>query len=257
MVESVHTLAANVIEASLIEAEEGFLAEARWDVNHYRLGYGSDTEGPDQTNVTQHMVTTRERAFQNLEGRIPQYEATAIHQVGSAAWNALPDAAKAGLLDMVYNYGSLPSGVVSAVAHQSSLAIIAAAVEARAGDNHGINKARRAKEARIIRGEEKIVADASVAAKLAPPAAPAPAPAPAAPKASGIDVTQITGMQAALNLLVPENPLAVDGSFGPVSVAKMKAFQASTGSPQTGDTSFYSVLAVYEALKAKGVQLAA
>jgi hypothetical protein len=231
-----YALAANVIEQF-----EGYLPVAKWDVNAYRLGYGSDTEGPDQVKVTKGMHTTRERAFQNLEARIPQFEGVIIHQVGAVAWGALPPAAQANLLSMAYNYGDLPNGVERAVIAGSSLAIIASAVEAHAGDNDGVNRARRLTEA-------KGIASAKFPAQT--PAEPAPAAKPA-----GLDVSNISDLQSALNILVPENPLVVDGSFGAQSVAKMKAFQASIAARETGDLSFFSVLAVYEALKAKGVSV--
>ena len=138
------------LAANFIEQFEGFLPMARWDVNAYRLGYGSDTEGPEQRPVTEGMHTTRERAFQNLEARLPRFEARARQQVGDLAWSELPNEAQAALLSLVYNYGSLPSNVANEVRARAPLGIIAAAVEARAGDNHGVNAKRRMLEAKYI-----------------------------------------------------------------------------------------------------------
>jgi hypothetical protein len=64
--------------AEFIAGFEGFSKRAYWDVNAYRLGYGSDTEGPEQTRVTEGMETTKERALQNLSARIPQFAHDAI-----------------------------------------------------------------------------------------------------------------------------------------------------------------------------------
>ena len=138
------------LAANFVEQFEGYEPRAKWDVNHYRLGYGSDTEGPEQRNVVEGMHTTRERAFENLEARLPQYEATILRQVGSHAWGSLPAQAQAALLSVAYNYGSLPHNVAQVVLAGESIGVIASAVEAHAGDNYGVNKTRRFKEAQYI-----------------------------------------------------------------------------------------------------------
>jgi GH24 family phage-related lysozyme (muramidase) len=246
------TLAANAVEADLIEQFEGFLPTAKWDVNAYRCGYGSDTEGPEQRKVTKGMTTTRERAFANLEARMPQFEAVIVKQVGAAEWDKLPTEAKAALLSMGYNYGDLPDNVAAEVKTGASLALIAAAVLSHAGDNKGVNAKRRAIEAQDIRTAGVVAAPtepASQVAELTIAAAPN-----ADPAAKPIDVHTFAGIQEALNVLVPSTPpIKVDNSYGPDSVAKMKAFQASEKLKETGDTSFYSVLAVYQALQKAGV----
>jgi hypothetical protein len=235
------------LAANFIEQFEGYTPEAKWDVNAYRLGYGSDTEGPDQVKVTKGMTTTRERAFANLEARIPQFENVIIKQVSQKAWDALPSQAQAGLLSIGYNYGDLPAGVAYAVQKGESLALIASSVEARAGDNNGVNKARRLKEAEYI---------ASATPAAPPPSPQAPPAAPAGPKP--VDVSSVSGIQQALNILMPStDPLVTDGVYGGVTVARMKAFQHEHGIKETGDTSFMSVLAVYEALQKAGVPVVA
>jgi hypothetical protein len=65
--------------AEFIAGFEGYAGRAYWDVNAYRLGYGSDTEGPDQIPVTEGMETTKARALQNLALRIPQFQEEAVH----------------------------------------------------------------------------------------------------------------------------------------------------------------------------------
>jgi hypothetical protein len=244
------------LAANFIEQFEGYTPIAKWDVDAYRLGYGSDTEGPDQVKVTKGMVTTRERAFANLEARIPAFEKVIIGQIGSVTWEVLPDQAKAALLSMAYNYGDLPANVAHAIISHDSLSLIASAVEARDGDDHGINKTRRLKEAQYI---------ASAAASPVPQAAPAalataltpPAHLSSLPQAqtnqAPIDITKVEGMQEALNVLLPTDPLKVDGGWGPLTVAKMKAFQASQKLKETGDGSFFSALAVYQALQKAGI----
>jgi GH24 family phage-related lysozyme (muramidase) len=142
--------------AALIGFFESFSARAYWDVNHYRLGFGSDTEGPDQVPVTREMTTTRARALANLQKRIPQYEATIVKQIGQGNWDRLGDNTRAALLSFTYNYGDLTE-TLAAVASGSTgqhLSAIVAAVEARAVDNHAVNAKRRFAEAAMIASEE-------------------------------------------------------------------------------------------------------
>ena len=137
--------------ANLIASFESFAPVAHWDVNAYRLGYGSDTEGPEQRHVTHGMTTTKARAAANLERRIPAYAGEIVAQVGEHAWSKIPKQAQGALLSVAYNYGHLPVDVAQAVARGASLSSIAAEVFAHRHDNHGVNLSRREKEAAIIR----------------------------------------------------------------------------------------------------------
>jgi GH24 family phage-related lysozyme (muramidase) len=132
--------------AEYIAGWEGFASTAYWDVNHWRLGYGSDTEGPDQINVTQGMTTTKPRALQNLAVRIPQFEKTAIRKVGADAWEKLSDNERAALLSIVYNYGNLPDSVARAILTGDSNNV-AGAIRTLQNANGGVNKKRRLGEA--------------------------------------------------------------------------------------------------------------
>jgi GH24 family phage-related lysozyme (muramidase) len=130
---------------------EGFLSHAKWDVNHWRLGYGSDTmwNGTHDVQVTRTSVTTQVNALINLSHRIPQFENVIIGEVGHAHWDNLPETAKSALISFVYNYGSLGEHL-SKVVMIGNLRSIAAAVEARRFDNDGVNAHRRDAEARMI-----------------------------------------------------------------------------------------------------------
>ena len=102
----------NYIEqaAQVISGCEGYISTAKWDVNAYRLGYGSDTITMPDGNyrqVRQGDTTTKENALKDLQRRVKGFEATIRRQIGSEAWNKLPDGAKVGLLSLVYNYGSI------------------------------------------------------------------------------------------------------------------------------------------------------
>src|SRR5476651_746628 len=128
--------------AEYIASWEGYASTAYWDVNHYRLGYGSDTEGPDEINVVQGMTTTKARALQNLALRIPKYASTIIHQIGQSMWDNQTAWGQTALLSLTYNYGSLPASVVRAIM-TGDPQNVAAAIRILQGANGGVNKKRR------------------------------------------------------------------------------------------------------------------
>ncbi len=101
--------------AMRIGGYESFGQNAYWDVNAWRLGYGSDTEGQDQFKVQRGMSTTEWAAEANLRLRIKEFEKVVVGQVGRDAWDGLTQGQKASLLSVAYNYGSLPRSVAAAV----------------------------------------------------------------------------------------------------------------------------------------------
>ncbi len=128
-------------------------SHARWDVNAFRLGYGSDTiTRPDGTivKVKEGMSVTPEDAERDLARRTLEFENRAIEQVGPDNWNRLPEPARAALTSVTYNYGSLPKGVVESIKRGDGLSSIAGSVRALGSHNKGINRNRRNKEADII-----------------------------------------------------------------------------------------------------------
>lgn len=141
------------LAATLLMAEEGFRAEPYWDVNAYRIGYGSDTiTQADGTvvKVKPGMKITEADARRDLARRIGEFEATAARQTGVEAWAALPVNARAALTSVAYNYGSLPNNVVRAV-QSGNLTTVANAVESLRS-----NPERRKREAAIIRGQQEV-----------------------------------------------------------------------------------------------------
>lgn len=137
-----------VAATNLIAHFEQYLAIAQWDVNAYRNGFGSDTDGAAQTPVFRGEVETRADALANLAVRVPKYMAIVEAQVGPALYAKLGAATKAGLASMAYNYGRVPQSVVAAVLSNSSK--VSDAVRACGRDNHGINQWRRDGEAAAI-----------------------------------------------------------------------------------------------------------
>lgn len=106
--------------AIFISAFEGFQQCAKWDVNAYRLGHGSDTiTFADGTyrKVKQGDCTTRENAQRDLQRRIRlEFIPRLKSQLGESTYNALPYPALVGLLSLSYNYGSIthPSIITAA-----------------------------------------------------------------------------------------------------------------------------------------------
>jgi len=141
----------------LLRDSEGFRTEPYWDVNAWRIGYGSDTITDANGNVrsvTTADRVTREEAERDLERRIKtEFMPSAANAIGDS-WSNLPPSAQAALTSVTYNYGSLPSNVVRA-AKGGNLNAIADAVTALQHHNAGINRRRRLEEASIIRDAQK------------------------------------------------------------------------------------------------------
>lgn len=134
---------------------EGFQPGAYYDVNAYRTGYGSDTvTRPDGTvvQVDANTRVSREDAERDLERRVTQeFMPRAIRAVGQENWERLSPAQQGALTSITYNYGSLPDSVARAVASGDTRAA-AAAIQALASHNDGVNAGRRNREAEIFAG---------------------------------------------------------------------------------------------------------
>jgi GH24 family phage-related lysozyme (muramidase) len=122
-----------------------FAGRAYWDVNAWRLGYGSDTEGPDQVHVTEGMETTKARALQNLALRVPQFQTEAVYGktgMGPDTWGKLTENQRTAITSLVYNYGRLPIIVTPSDPEKT-----ATAIRALQNANGGVNRKRRIAEA--------------------------------------------------------------------------------------------------------------
>ena len=133
---------------ALIRHFESFRSQAYWDVNAWRVGYGSDTTTDASgrvRSVQEGDTTTREDAERDLARRTAEFASKAAEQVGDA-WGKISDRARASLTSMAYNYGRLPSDVAQA-AQSGDEGRIAGAIRAHERDNGGVNSGRRAQEA--------------------------------------------------------------------------------------------------------------
>lgn len=133
---------------ALIAHFEGYASYASWDVNAYRDGFGSDTNGAAQTPVNKTSTETRADALANLAVRVPKFLAIAAEQVGPGLWLKLGVNTRAALASMAYNYGRVPQSVIVAILNNSSK--VSDAIRGCGRDNHGINQWRRDGEAACV-----------------------------------------------------------------------------------------------------------
>jgi len=153
----------------LLRRFEGFRATPYWDVNAYRVGYGSDTITNASGKVSAVNSSSRvdmAMAERDLLRRSADFLAIARRQIGSV-FDTLSDNAKAALGSIAYNYGSLPSRVVSA-AKTGNVASISGAISSLQYDDKGVNASRRREEAAIAMGGGKSSSSASVALAAQP-----------------------------------------------------------------------------------------
>lgn len=147
------------IAARVLREREGFRENAYWDVDHWRVGYGSDTVTDPATGAvsttTAGSTVSRAAAEADLARRIATQQQGIIGQVGSDAWGRLNPGTQGALTSVAYNYGSLPGRVVPAVQGGDPNAI-SGAIEGLAGDNGGVNASRRMLEAAMVRESQAI-----------------------------------------------------------------------------------------------------
>src|SRR5271166_4764129 len=115
--------------AHFISRWEGFSARAYWDVNHWRIGFGSSTEGPYEMPVTPDTVTTYERAIQNLQLRIGEFRYLVLRDIGTLKWSRLNPNQHVALIDICYNYGHVPIDVEPSELERTANAFIARATD--------------------------------------------------------------------------------------------------------------------------------
>lgn len=154
--ENVEKMAAGTTDsaAKLIAHFEGFRSKAYFDVNHSRVGFGSDTmtsAAGQVSEVTRDSVTTVADAMRDLTRRIAEIQTGIINDVGADAYNKLSEETRASLISVAYNYGQLPKRLIGAI-QTGDPTTIAAGVEGLADDNGGINRDRRMAEAANILG---------------------------------------------------------------------------------------------------------
>lgn len=149
------------LTVDLIKRKEGFIDTPKFDVNHMRVGYGSDTitlaDGTVK-EVVPGMKVSKEDAERDLLRRIPQFQQKGIVQyVGQSSWDKLNPSAKAAITSLAYNYGSI--GNLTTLQQAIKSGDHNAIADAVAGySSHGpfkngrpVNYDRRMEEASMIR----------------------------------------------------------------------------------------------------------
>jgi GH24 family phage-related lysozyme (muramidase) len=97
------------IAANFIAAEEGFLSKAKWDIDHYRGGFGTSQKlvGSNLVEVTASTTFTKQEATDTLAYQIKnQYEKIMISAFGAGPWSKLNKNQKAAVLSLAYNCGA-------------------------------------------------------------------------------------------------------------------------------------------------------
>jgi GH24 family phage-related lysozyme (muramidase) len=95
--------------ANYISLKEGFVSEAKWDVNHYRMGYGSEKikKNGKLLEVKKGDTCTKEQAVDTLASYgIPEYSKQIAKDLGQNNWNKLTGYQKAALTSLGYNVGA-------------------------------------------------------------------------------------------------------------------------------------------------------
>ena len=150
----------NVI-SDTIKALEGSTTKPYFDVNAFRVGYGSDTiTDPNTgrvTKVTEGSNVSRAQAEADLNRRLTtEFVPSVVNAVGADAFYSLSPGAQAALTSIAYNYGkgAMSSGRFKAMVNavqRGDMEGVATAIEALADDNDGVNKSRRLSEAAMVR----------------------------------------------------------------------------------------------------------
>jgi tape measure domain-containing protein len=149
--------------AALLRQREGFQGTAKWDVNAFRAGFGSDTttlaDGTIQ-KITEGMKVSVADANRDLIRRIGEFQDVIRGQVGKEKFASLDPQQQAVLTSVAYNYGSLPKEIAAAV-REGSAQDVSAAIRGRATDNNGVNSGRRNQEAYLYQASPQINAEAN------------------------------------------------------------------------------------------------
>ena len=143
--------------AAILRSEEGFSTKPHWDVNNWRIGYGSSTITDASGKVVKLSSNRSERpaikitqqdAERDLQRRLrDEFIPHTKKSIGTGV-DKLNNATIAALTSVTYNYGTLPSSVVQA-ARTGDIESIADAVRSLSA-----NRKRRNREADWIQNSK-------------------------------------------------------------------------------------------------------
>ncbi|WP_153705612.1 glycoside hydrolase family protein [Eikenella exigua] len=210
---------------AMIRKHEGFSSRTYWDVNAYRLGYGTDTITDRNGNVRrvrQGDTVTREDAERDLARRAQLFRNAARQKIGAAEFDRLPAKTQAAITSVAYNYGSLDKlpSLVNA-ARSGNINAISQAIASRQGDNRGVNRRRRLDEAAAVLSDlnSRPVGGQAVAAGAARGTQSLQQGAVARQQAQ--QITNNSNMQFAINggIHVQSSASTIDGTMADASAA--------------------------------------
>ena len=154
--------------AAYVIKHEGFISTPMWDVNAWRVGYGSDTltdEAGNVRKVTQSDTTTREAAKRDLVRRITtEFIPKIKNKIGADTWQKLTDNARVAFVSLAYNYGNITKKAIIEAAKTGSARKLAEAwIASTYNDNAKLPdrtraalRKRRADEAALILSGESL-----------------------------------------------------------------------------------------------------
>jgi GH24 family phage-related lysozyme (muramidase) len=131
--------------AKMIRGFEGFITNAKWDTNAFRVGFGSDTAtraNGQIEKVTKDTIVTLDDAQRDLSRRIMEFQNGIQNAIGIETWKSLSEGQQAALTSIAYNYGSLPDAIVNAIKEGGGPEKVAKAIAALTS-----NPGRRKEEA--------------------------------------------------------------------------------------------------------------
>jgi GH24 family phage-related lysozyme (muramidase) len=105
---------------TFLKKYEGFTPTAIWDVNAYRIGFGSDTitnNAGDVRKVLQTDKITIQDADRDLNRRIEtEFIPKIKNKIGSGNWNKLNTGTRTALISLAYNYGNITkTAIITAI----------------------------------------------------------------------------------------------------------------------------------------------
>lgn len=148
--------------AAYVIKHEGFISTPVWDVNAWRVGYGSDTLTDTAGNfrkVVQTDTTTREAAKRDLVRRIStEFIPRIKNKIGADTWDKLSDNARVAFVSLAYNYGNVTKqAIIEAAKTGSDRKLAEAWISSTYNDNKNLPartrealRKRRADEAALI-----------------------------------------------------------------------------------------------------------
>jgi len=165
-----------VIEKAIafLKIYEGFTPVAKWDVNHFRIGYGSSTITDSNGNVRYvqfgDQITIAD-ADRDLKRRVNYEFIPKIKgKIGSDVWDGLPDNTKVALISFAYNYGNIVKSAIVEAVKQNDLNKLAdvwitSTYNDNASQTEQIRNAlrkRRKKESDLIRSDAELRSSTSL-----------------------------------------------------------------------------------------------